>query len=126
MNNSIRLVTTDLDEIRKQLSRAELVYPADSTDVRYQDFARYVREMGLPIEVIDNFDWSHLGDEDHELSEITQCRDGNVDQNKVDDYAVRFASGEKLNNPIIAVYYEGRYYIAFGNQRGKTLRRENF
>ena len=125
MKNSIRLVTTDLDKIRKQLSRDELVYPADSTDVRYQEFARYVREMGLPIEVIENFDWSHLGDEDHELSEITQCRDGNVDQNKVDDYAVRFASGEKLNNPIIAVYYEGRYYIAFGNQRGKGLRISN-
>lgn len=125
MNNSIRLMSNDLDTIRRQLSRQELTYPGDSTDVRYRDFHNYVREMSLPIEVIDDFDWSDLGSEDHELSEITQCRDGNINQDKVDDYTVRFAGGEKLNNPIVAVHYDGKYYIAFGNQRAKGLRASN-
>lgn len=125
MNNAIRIVSNDLDKIRKQLSRQELTYPGDSTDVRYRDFMNYVRDFNLPIELVEDFEWSHLGDEDHELSAITQCRDGNVDENKVADYAARFANGEKLNNPLIAVNYEGKYYIAFGNQRGKALRLSN-
>jgi len=122
MNNLAKLILNDFDQIRKELQREVLTYPADSPDDRYVAFFDYIKLMEIPVEVIHNFDWDNLGEEDDTLSQITQCRDGNVNQDKVEDYKVRFENGEKLHNPIVAIYHEGKYYIVFGNQRSKGMR----
>lgn len=122
MNNVSKLILNDFDQIRKELLKEDLTYPADSPDDRYVALLDYIKTNDIPIEVLHDFDWDLCGDEDHVLSEITQCRDGNVNSDKVEDYKVRFQNGEKLRNPIIAIYHEGRLYIVFGNQRAKGMR----
>mgnify|MGYP003651766952 FL=1 len=121
MSNVTKLLRNDHDKIRKSLSRSDLVYPADSADDRYVDAWNYVKQHNLSVEVMEGYDLSSIGLEDHELSQITQCRGGNSQDEKVEDYTSRFSNGEKLINPIIVIENDGSYYPVFGNQRGKAL-----
>ena len=105
------------------MSRDSLVYPADSADDRYVNAWDYVKQHNLSVESVEGYEFSSIGTEDHDLSQITQCRGANSQDEKVEDYTSRFSNGEKLINPIIAIEHDGFYYPVFGNQRGKALRK---
>jgi len=121
MNNAKIINLSDHDKIRKSLSRSDLVYPADSADDRYVNAWDYIKQHNLSVEAVEGYEFSSIGPEDHDLSQITQCRGANSQDEKVEDYTSRFSNGEKLINPIIAIEHDGFYYPVFGNQRGKAL-----
>ena len=113
---------SDHDEIRKELVRQGLTYPNDSTDPRYRSCWEYIRHYNINTRVQKNYDFFDLALESHEFSQRTQCRENNIDTEKVENYAIRFENGEKLLNPIIGIYHEGSFFPVFGNQRSRGMK----
>lgn len=125
MNTVIKLLSScDYDKIRKSLNAVGLTYPPDSSDSRYTKAFQLLKDIRCRIELVNDYVFETLGDAADPIAELAQCREENVDPERVDSFSCRFKSGEKLINPIIGIMDDdGNFFPAFGNTRSRALKK---